>query len=156
MSPTSDQTPFPTLADVLLHTVQAALPLMRSTSDADATRLLAAGKWSRKQILGHLIDSAANNHQRFVRAQEQPSLVFPGYAQNHWVSCQRYSERAWSDLVALWESYNRHLAHVVASIPEERRATWCVIGDGEPVTLGFLVTDYIRHLRHHLEQIEAR
>jgi hypothetical protein len=129
---------------------------MRSTSDADATRLLAAGKWSRKQILGHLIDSAANNHQRFVRAQEQPSLVFPGYAQNHWVSCQRYSERAWSDLVALWESYNRHLAHVVASIPEERRATWCVIGDGEPVTLGFLVTDYIRHLRHHLEQIEAR
>jgi hypothetical protein len=155
MTTTSDHTPFTTLADVLLETVRTALPSMRSTSDADAMRPFAPAKWSRKQILGHLIDSAANNHQRFVRVQEQPSLVFPGYAQNHWVSFQRYHDRPWSDLVTLWDSYNRHLAHVIAGIPEDRRDTPCVIGNSEPVTLGFLAHDYAVHLRHHLDQMVA-
>jgi len=152
---TSDQTPFTTVADVLLDTVQAALPTMRSTSEADAMLPRAPGKWSRKQIVGHLVDSAANNHQRFVRAQEHQELVFPGYAQNHWVNAQRYGERSWSELVTLWENYNRHLAHVIAAIPEDRRSTRCVIGNDEAVTLGFLVHDYVRHLGHHLGQLMA-
>ncbi len=153
MPTTSAETPFTILAEALMHTVQASLPSMRSTSEAEAVRPLAPSKWSRKQIVGHLVDSAANNHQRFIRAQEEPALVFPEYEQNHWVRSQRYDERLWSDLVTLWESYNRHLAHVIAAIPEDRRSTRCVIGDSEPVTLGFLVHDYIVHLQHHLGQM---
>lgn len=115
----------------------------------------AAGKWSRKEILGHLVDSAANNHQRFVRAALAAPLEFPGYEQERWVSAQGYDGESWADLVQLWRSYNLHLHHVMMRIPGDRKSARCVIGGKEPVTLEWLMRDYVRHLRHHLEQIFA-
>ncbi len=114
---------------------------------------LHAGGWSRKQVIGHLIDSASNNHQRFVRAALQGSLEFPGYDQEGCVRVQAVQEMPWPVLIALWASYNRYLAHVVANLPEEALQAPCRIGSGEPVTLQFLAEDYLRHLVHHLQQV---
>ena len=66
------------------------------------------GSWTKKEILGHLIDSAAINHQRFVRAQFTDDLVFDGYVQDDWVKVQDYQNRDWRELVELWHGYNRH------------------------------------------------
>jgi hypothetical protein len=139
-------------ADDLKLTLAQTLPRLLALSEEQASAGR-AGKWSRKQILGHLIDSAANNHQRFVRAQQTERLVIPGYAQEAWVQLQAYGRRPWAELVTLWEAFNLHLAHVIEVTPPERLPTPCVIGEGEPVTLGWLMSDYVRHLRHHLEQI---
>ena len=100
----SDQTPFPTIATELLQTIDAALPRLRSIAEPEAARPRAPGKWSPKQVIGHLIDSASNNHQRFIRAQQGTELAFPPYAQDHWVNCQRYAERQWDDVVSLWHA----------------------------------------------------
>jgi len=136
----------------LQQTIDAALPKLRAMSDAAAGEPLAPGKWSRKEIIGHLIDSATNNHHRFIRAQETSRLVFPPYEQNHWSASQHCNERPWADLVGLWHAYNAHLAHVMTWIPDEHLAVPCVIESEKPVTLEFLVTDYVVHLRHHLAQ----
>jgi hypothetical protein len=149
----SDQSPFQTIGTELLQAVEAALPKLRSIAEADAGRPRAPGKWSPKQVIGHLIDSASNNHQRFVRAQQGSGLAFPPYAQEHWVASQHYAERPWDEIVTLWHAYNRHLAHVIRHIPEEKRKVPCVIESAEPVTLGFLADDYGVHLRHHLAQV---
>ena len=151
----SEHSPFPTLAEELSSQVDARIGRLRTMSAADADRPLAPGKWSPKQIVGHLIDSTANNHQRVVRAQEGASLVFPAYAQEHWVASQAYHRRSWDDLTMFWHAYNRHLAHVIAQIPEGRRGVVCQIGANAPVTLGFLAYDYLVHLRHHLAQIDG-
>jgi hypothetical protein len=123
-----------------------------SIPDADATRTAAPGKWSRKQILGHLIDSAANNHQRFIRLQLAPELPFPGYQQNEWVALNHYASRPWAELVALWASYNRHLAHVIEHLdPAALPHIWD--SGNNRYTLEYVATDYLVHLRHHLAQI---
>lgn len=141
------------VARALADTVEAELPKLAAIGEERAGEPIAAGKWSRKQVLGHLVDSAVNNQHRFVRAQLAPSLTFPGYEQDGWVASQGYQERSWADLVALWSSLNRHLAHVIARIEPQSLEVPCTIGAGAPVTLRFIVEDYLRHLRHHLAQV---
>ena len=149
----SDNTPFALIARELSQTLEVALQKLRDMPAAQAARPLASGKWSAQQVIGHLIDSAANNHQRFVRAMQAPALVFPEYLQDAWVETQHYDARAWDDVVLLWHAYNRHLAHVIEHIPEQMRQVPITIGNEAPVTLGFLAHDYVVHLRHHLKQI---
>jgi len=135
-----------------LRTVLSSNALSQIT-DTQASKPGPDGHWSKKQILGHLLDSAANNHHRFVRGQIQPTLAMPGYTQNEWVAAGRYQERPWTELVAWWSAYNRHLLHMMETVPADRLATQCRIGDGDAVTLEYLMVDYVRHLKHSLGQI---
>lgn len=140
-------------AESLLAIIEASLPKLEAIGVAESAQPRAPGKWSRREILGHLIDSAANNHHRFVRGQQTVRLEFPPYAQDDWVALQHYNERPWPELVSLWDLYNRHLAHVMAYCTAEALDTPCVIEYDEPVSLHWLMTDYLDHLNHHLEQI---
>ena len=126
----------------------------------------APGKWSSKEILGHLIDSAANNHRRFVQAAYQDDFVFDGYDQDKWVAVQRYNEVPWIFLLDLWKSYNLHLARIMEVIPQQtkikerhphnlNKIAWKTVPADEPATLEYFMIDYIGHLQNHLKQIEA-
>ena len=143
------------LSEKLLSVTEAAEPRLRAISASEGTLPLLAGGWSRKQVIAHLIDSASNNHQRFVRAVLQTSLDFPGYDQDGNMRVQAPQEADWLLLVSLWASYNRYLAHIIARLPASKLDTPCRIGSGKPVTLGFIATDYLTHLVHHLSQIGA-
>jgi hypothetical protein len=142
-----------TLSAELSHIVDSTDGALRQISEQESGKPVLAGGWSRKQVLGHLIDSASNNHQRFVRAALQGSLDFPAYEQAGCVRVQAVEEAPWTTLIALWTSYNRYLVHVIAHLPTDKLEAPCRIGSGEPVTLRFLVEDYLRHLLHHLGQI---
>ncbi len=133
--------------------VDAEEPRLRRLAAADTRASRAPGKWSRREVLGHLIDSACNNHQRFVRAQLAPTLEFPGYAQEDWVRCQAYAATDWTALVDLWCSLNRHITRVLQAMPREKLTVPCRIGSGPVTPLGEIIADYLRHVRHHLEQI---
>jgi DinB superfamily len=144
--------------------VVEAVARLQSILDEAGGRLEALGEtggagrpagmsWSRKELLGHLIDSASNNHQRFVRAQFQEQMAFPRYVQDDWIAAQGYGERPWADLVALWRSYNRHLIHVMRRVPAEALGNLCIVAADEPSTLEYHMVDYVGHLQHHLDQI---
>ena len=114
----------------------------------------APGKWSKKEILGHLVDSAANNHHRFVRIQYEdvPRIV---YHQDEWVSLQDYRCEPREDVIAVWAAYNRHLAHVIKKISPENYNRKGDTGKETPseVSLGWLVEDYLVHMEYHLKQV---
>ena len=143
------------LSEKLVRTVRSAEVLLRKVPEAESTNPVLKGGWSRKQVIRHLIDSASNNHQRFVRAALQGSLEFPPYDQDGSVRVQAVQAAPWPLLVTLWTDYNLYLAHVIAHLPADKLAAQCQIGEGEPVTLRFLAEDYLRHLLHHLNQINA-
>jgi len=133
--------------------VERETPRLRLMPSKNVSTRPAPDKWSKKEILGHLIDSASNNHQRFVRAQLSGELVFPGYSQNDWVRAQGYADEEWEKIVDLWSALNSHLAHLVARIPADRLQAECRVGVNAPMTLKALIKDYIRHTNHHLEQL---
>jgi hypothetical protein len=141
------------LSEKLISAIDAAEPRLRKVSEAESEKPVLSGGWSRKQVLGHLIDSASNNHQRFVRAALQSSLDFPGYEQDENIRLQAPQQADWLLLISLWAAYNRYLAHIIARLPASKLETPCRIGSGAPVTLKFLATDYLTHLLHHLTQI---
>jgi len=111
------------------------------------------GGWTRKQIVGHLLDSAANNRQRFVRAAIDGAHAGPKYAQDAWVAAHGYAAQSWATLLLWWQIEHDILAAVVDQIPEDRLAARCVVGTDDPVTLRFLIEDYLSHQRWHLQQI---
>lgn len=146
----------------------------RSTLESASERLLElpeaeteaplSGGWCAKQILGHLIDSAANNHARFVRAQLQDDLWFDGYDQAGWVRVEKFEQESWASLVDLWVNYNLHLLHFIGNIPDDillkprskhtlDKIAWQTVPASEPVTLDYFVRDYLGHMQDHLKQL---
>jgi len=115
-----------------------------------------ADRWSIAEVVGHLVDSANNNHQRFVRAQFCDGLEFPKYEQNQWVASAKYNKLGWENLVPLWYYYNVQIAHLIENMNPETLETPCTIYPYPSCTLSFLVTDYLDHLQHHLEIVEKR
>jgi hypothetical protein len=126
--------------------------LLKSISDMKYSMKLSPEKWSKKEILGHLIDSATNNHQRFIRVQfeNRPSIF---YDQDMWVAHSHYNELPVKQLIRFWTVYNKHLLEIIKRIPAENLKRECKMRDGNHVTLQFLVDDYVTHLQHHLKQI---
>lgn len=111
-----------------------------------------SNSWSPHQILGHLIDSATNNHQRFVRSQfeDTPTIL---YNQDQWNQHSYYNEFDIHDLIQMWENYNHHLIHLYRSIPEPLLQKKCFTGGSEAMTIQDLMVDYMKHLKHHMDQL---
>ena len=109
-------------------------------------------KWSKKEILGHLIDSAANNHHRFVRGQFEEIPIIT-YDQNKWNACGYYQQMDSLQIISFWTAYNRQLVVLINNIPEKKLSNKINTGDENPHTIEFLIIDYVKHLEHHLRQI---
>jgi len=124
--------------------------------EKELRRKPAPDKWSKKELLGHLVDSAANNHHRFIKAQFLPSPMFvEGYAQNDWVRIQNYNEKDTQQLVELWKVYNEHIIFIMQNTPDQNLDIKLKPEDAfeNADTLFFLMKDYVDHMDHHLKQI---
>jgi hypothetical protein len=141
----------------LRQTIDRELPNLQALTEAESVvKPAAADSWSPRQELGHLIDSAVNNHVRFVRAATEPELRGAGYAQNAWVDIHAYQEMPWTTIVAFWCQYNSFLVSLIQQIPADKLLTQCYIGTGSPVLLSFVIEDYILHMQHHLDHLLSR
>lgn len=113
----------------------------------------APSKWSAKEELGHLLDSAANNHQRIVRAQFDDSPAMPGYEQNRWVAVHAYHRRDWKELIEIWQAINRQLLAAAEAVPTASWSRTLSVAGSQPLTLRFVFEDYLVHMLHHLQHI---
>ena len=129
-------------------------PELSKISEEEFSMKVNSDKWSKKEILGHLIDSAANNHHRFIRAQYQnsPTII---YDQNKWNELNHYQLLESKHIIQFWTIYNQHLLEVIKRIPAENLLRQCNVSSENKVTLQFLIDDYVEHLQHHLKQITA-
>lgn len=150
--------------DDFRKTIEVSSERLNRIDESQSSQPLKDDTWSAKETLGHLIDSAANNHARFVLAQMKDDLVFPGYEQDRWVELQKYQQAPWLQLVDLWRSYNLHLAHVMSCASDQKLSqlrsphtlqtiAFEIVKPEESTTLEYLMKDYIAHLKHHLNQI---
>jgi hypothetical protein len=148
------------------QSIDRACAQLSSVDDEPARLRPKPDQWCIKELIGHLIDSAVNNHRRFVLAQLQDELVFPGYDQDEWVRVQKYQDAPWPQLVEAWAAANRRLIEVVrvadAKELERPRAKHNLseLAYKDPPTdraptLAWFIEDYVDHLDHHLGQIRA-
>ncbi len=137
------------LKEIIEHTKSRLLTL----SESQIAAKVYDDKWSLKETLGHLLDSAGNNLQRIVRMQEKPDIGTFQYTQAHWVAVQEYQKESWNDLVQAWYYANKHLAHVIENINPASLTNTCDTGDPQPTTLQSVVVGYLRHVQHHIDQI---
>ena len=144
------------IADELIEVVEIFSQRLMLMDDHSVRCRPSAERWTIAEVVGHLVDSAVNNQQRFVRAQHDEPLVFPKYEQNFWVKVQDYNSSPWENLVQLWRLMNLHLAHIIRHIPDEKMRAKCTITPNAPVSLSFLIEDYLIHLKHHLNKINER
>jgi len=124
--------------------------------EGELRRKPAPDKWSKKELLGHLIDSAANNHHRFIKIQFLPQPFFvEGYAQNDWVRIQNYNEKDTEQLVNLWKVYNEHILFIIQNTPDKNLKIKITAEDPfeNADTLFLLMKDYVDHMDHHFKQI---
>ena len=133
--------------------------VLQQSSDLPEALLLfkpTESAWCIKEVVGHLIDSASNNHQRMVRLQVKDRLVFPDYQHDNdkWVRLQVYTKRPWPELLALWQHFNRHIAHLIRSVDASCLKHVWIQDSKSPISLVNLMRDYLRHLRLHLDQID--
>jgi len=109
-----------------------------------------------KQLLGHLIDSASNNHQRMIRLQYNSELVFPDYRQDNdrWIAIQNYQDANWPNLVQLWKYFNLHMIQVIQSTDNSRLQNQWKDFEGTSVTLDQMIVGYLDHLNLHMNEIQ--
>ncbi len=141
------------VADYLRQTLVQVLPALQEITEEEAGVKPQPHKWSKKEILGHLIDSASNNQHKFVRAMAQPHVEFVGYAQDSWVAQQAYNNRNWQEIVAFWYAYNLHIAHIIETVNPDYLQHTISIEGSDSFTLAFIMEDYAEHLKHHLKVI---
>ena len=152
------------LSEKLLNITESSYRKLKDISEVESGKKPQYGGWSHKEIIGHLIDSASNNHQRFVRAQLKNDLIFIGYQQDEWINVQQYQTSPWLSLINLWYEINMHLSRVIAAIPDETllfnrtehnldEIAWKPVAKSEPVTLAYCINDYIGHMQHHLKKL---
>jgi hypothetical protein len=144
------------LAHYLRETLERELPVLRGMTDESTGGPVPAGKWTPKQELGHLLDSALNNHNRFVRAAIDLKYEGPGYQQDAWVSLHDYNSVPWDHLVTLWSAHNHLLVHLIERIPDGALNAPCQIGSYAPGTLAFVIDDYVLHMQYHLDRLTGR
>ncbi len=141
------------LGRIFQQRLAAADARLSGIGESRAAEAFRPGGWLRKELLGHLLDSAANNHQRFVRAALDGQYEGPSYQQESWVRLHGYRELSWQALLASWRERNAMLARIVARIGEASLQAPCMIGDDPAVPLRFVIEDYLRHMDHHVAQI---
>ena len=137
------------LSERLTGVLRGAMPWLLTISEAEASVPEREAKWSGKQVIGHLTDSAVNNLGRIMRMQIEPGVSLSGYAQMDWVSLQHYQEREWAEVLGLWFALNEHVVWTIAHVKKVSLTNKGVV-EGETVTLGFLIADYVAHMEHHL------
>ena len=152
------------IATELRSAISEALTSLENVSPQQSEHRPRPGAWSPREIIGHLIDSASNNHGRFVRGALHDSLVFPGYDQEAWVTLHGYQTQDWTQLLQRWSTFNEQIAAAVERISADalgrprrehnfHQIAWRTVPAGEETTLEYFIRDYIAHLRHHLAQV---
>jgi hypothetical protein len=143
------------VANKIEQHVTSAVERWQRLPDKALTFRTSENAWSTKEIIGHLIDSASNNHQRFVRLQLVEQLIFPDYGQDniHWVRVQNYQQHPWQELLGLWRYFNLQLARIMRSVDPTCLAHVWQFDAQTSISLFELMTDYLRHFEVHLNQI---
>lgn len=140
--------------DEILALVDEALLNFKNLTDEDWNAKTNPAKWSKKELLGHLIDSASNNLRRLIVGQyEQGTKIV--YDQDKWVAYQNYQQMDFEYLQALWKLMSHQVANVIENIPQSKLDHTCDtgIGKAEVHSLVYFIEDYIVHLKYHLNQI---
>jgi hypothetical protein len=143
------------VAQELQQIVRKYTEVFNDLSEKEFSQKTRSDKWSRKEVVGHLIDSAQNNLRRFICGQYETTPPHIIYEQDFWVKANGYGNMNSQDVIQMWKLINLQICTVIRSMPAANHTRLCNTGKGTESlqSLKWLAEDYVKHLKHHINQV---
>ncbi len=129
--------------------------LLDGLDDATALHRYAPGKWSVKEVLGHLIDCERVFTYRAMRFARGDGTELPGFDENAWVPEGRFDDRPVAELAAEFGAVREASIAMFRGLPATTHLRKGV-ANGHPVTVRALAMILAGHEAHHVAILRER
>ena len=143
------------IEEILSKQRTKTITLLSSVSEESARKSYAPGKWTFKEVIGHMTDLERVMSYRMLAIARNESAPLPAMDQDQYVAAANFNKLSWEQLLAGFDTVRSNTLSLISTIDD---AAWVRNGTvmNSPVSIGTIVYGIAGHELHHLKVISDK